>query len=43
MPAWHRLYGLVYPRRVDPAVPIGAVAETVDDLVKQGKVRFLGL
>jgi aryl-alcohol dehydrogenase-like predicted oxidoreductase len=34
---------LLYQHRVDPAVPIEAVAGAVGDLVKQGKVRFFGL
>ncbi len=34
---------LLYQHRVDPAVPIEDVAGAVDDLVKQGKVRFFGL
>ena len=31
---------LLYHHRVDPAAPIEEVADTVGDLVKQGKVRF---
>jgi aryl-alcohol dehydrogenase-like predicted oxidoreductase len=34
---------LLYQHRVDPAVPMEDVAGTVDDLVRQGKVRFFGL
>jgi len=34
---------LLYQHRVDPAVPIEDVAGTVADLVREGKVRFLGL
>jgi aryl-alcohol dehydrogenase-like predicted oxidoreductase len=34
---------LLYQHRIDPAVPIEVVAETVADLVKQGKVRYFGL
>jgi aryl-alcohol dehydrogenase-like predicted oxidoreductase len=34
---------LLYQHRVDRNVPIEDVAGTVGDLVKQGKVRFLGL
>jgi aryl-alcohol dehydrogenase-like predicted oxidoreductase len=34
---------LLYQHRVDPAVPIEEVAGTMADLVRQGKVRFLGL
>jgi aryl-alcohol dehydrogenase-like predicted oxidoreductase len=34
---------LLYQHRVDRNVPIEDVAGTVDDLVKQGKVRFFGL
>jgi aryl-alcohol dehydrogenase-like predicted oxidoreductase len=34
---------LLYQHRVDPAVPIEDVAGTVGELVKAGKVRFLGL
>jgi len=34
---------LLYQHRVDPAVPIEDVIGTMADLVKQGKVRFLGL
>ena len=34
---------LLYQHRVDPAVPIEEVAGTVGDLVRDGKVRFLGL
>ena len=34
---------LLYQHRVDPAVPIEEVAGTVGDLVREGKVRFLGL
>jgi aryl-alcohol dehydrogenase-like predicted oxidoreductase len=34
---------LLYQHRVDPAVPIEDVVGTMADLVKQGKVRFLGL
>jgi aryl-alcohol dehydrogenase-like predicted oxidoreductase len=32
---------LLYQHRVDPAVPIEAVADTAGNLVKQGKVRLL--
>ncbi len=34
---------LLYQHRVDPAVPIEEVVETMSQLVKEGKVRFLGL
>lgn len=34
---------LLYQHRVDPAVPIEAVAETVGALVAEGKVRYFGL
>jgi aryl-alcohol dehydrogenase-like predicted oxidoreductase len=34
---------LLYQHRVDPAVPIEDVAGTVADLIREGKVRFLGL
>jgi aryl-alcohol dehydrogenase-like predicted oxidoreductase len=34
---------LLYQHRVDPAVPIEDVAGTMGDLVREGKVRFLGL
>jgi aryl-alcohol dehydrogenase-like predicted oxidoreductase len=34
---------LLYQHRVDPAVPIEDVVDTMADLVSQGKVRFLGL
>src|SRR5881394_2098526 len=34
---------LLYQHRVDPKVPIEDVAGTVGDLVREGKVRFLGL
>jgi aryl-alcohol dehydrogenase-like predicted oxidoreductase len=34
---------LLYQHRVDPAVPIEDVVGTMADLVRQGKVRFLGL
>jgi aryl-alcohol dehydrogenase-like predicted oxidoreductase len=34
---------LLYQHRVDPAVPIEDVVGTVADLVREGKVRFLGL
>ena len=34
---------LLYQHRVDPKVPIEDVVGTMADLVKQGKVRFLGL
>jgi len=34
---------LLYQHRVDPAVPIEDVIGTMADLVKQGKVRFLGM
>jgi len=34
---------LYYQHRVDPAVPIEDVAETVKDLIKAGKVRHFGL
>ena len=34
---------LLYQHRVDPAVPIEDVIGTMADLVKQGKVRWLGL
>lgn len=34
---------VLYQHRVDPAVPIEEVAGTVGELIKAGKVRFLGL
>jgi aryl-alcohol dehydrogenase-like predicted oxidoreductase len=34
---------LLYQHRVDPAVPIEDVVGAMSDLVRQGKVRFLGL
>lgn len=34
---------LLYQHRVDPTVPIEDVVGTMADLVKQGKIRFLGL
>jgi aryl-alcohol dehydrogenase-like predicted oxidoreductase len=34
---------LLYQHRVDPSVPIEDVVGTMADLVRQGKVRFLGL
>ena len=34
---------LLYQHRVDPAVPMEEVADTVGALVKEGKVRFFGL
>src|SRR2546421_3098308 len=34
---------LLYQHRVDPAVPMEEVADTVGELVKEGKVRFFGL
>ena len=34
---------LLYQHRVDPAVPIEDVVRTMADLVREGKVRFLGL
>jgi aryl-alcohol dehydrogenase-like predicted oxidoreductase len=34
---------LLYQHRVDPAVPIEAVAGTVRDLIAAGKVRHFGL
>ena len=34
---------LLYQHRVDPAVPIEEVVGTMADLVREGKVRFLGL
>src|SRR5438270_1156522 len=34
---------LLYQHRVDPAVPIEDVVGTMADLVRQGKVRYLGL
>jgi aryl-alcohol dehydrogenase-like predicted oxidoreductase len=34
---------LLYQHRVDPAVPIEDVVGTLADLVREGKVRFLGL
>lgn len=34
---------LLYQHRVDPQVPIEEVAETVKDLVKEGKVKYWGL
>jgi len=34
---------LLYQHRVDPSVPIETVAQTVRDLVNEGKVRYFGL
>ncbi len=34
---------LLYQHRVDPAVPIEDVVGTMADLIRQGKVRYLGL
>jgi aryl-alcohol dehydrogenase-like predicted oxidoreductase len=34
---------LLYQHRVDPAVPVEDVVGTMADLVREGKVRFLGL
>lgn len=34
---------LLYQHRVDPQVPIEEVADTVKQLIKQGKVRYFGL
>jgi aryl-alcohol dehydrogenase-like predicted oxidoreductase len=34
---------LLYQHRVDPAVPIEDVVGTMSDLVREGKVRYLGL
>jgi len=34
---------LLYQHRIDPAVPIEDVVGTMADLVREGKVRFLGL
>jgi aryl-alcohol dehydrogenase-like predicted oxidoreductase len=34
---------LFYQHRVDPAVPIEEVAGTVQDLIKEGKVKYFGL
>jgi aryl-alcohol dehydrogenase-like predicted oxidoreductase len=34
---------LLYQHRVDPEVPMEAVAGTVSELVREGKVRFFGL
>lgn len=34
---------LIYQHRVDPAVPMEDVADTVGELVKEGKVRYFGL
>lgn len=34
---------LLYQHRVDPAVPIEDIVTTMADLVREGKVRFLGL
>ena len=34
---------LLYQHRLDPAVPIEEVIGTMSDLVREGKVRFLGL
>lgn len=34
---------LMYRHRVDPNTPIEDVAETVKDLIKQGKVKYFGL
>jgi aryl-alcohol dehydrogenase-like predicted oxidoreductase len=34
---------LLYQHRVDPKIPIEEVVSTMSDLVREGKVRFLGL
>jgi aryl-alcohol dehydrogenase-like predicted oxidoreductase len=34
---------LLYRHRVDPSVPIEAVAETVKQLIKEGKVKYFGI
>jgi aryl-alcohol dehydrogenase-like predicted oxidoreductase len=34
---------LLYQHRVDPKIPIEEVVKTMSDLVREGKVRFLGL
>jgi aryl-alcohol dehydrogenase-like predicted oxidoreductase len=34
---------LLYQHRVDPAVPIEEVADTVKDLIRAGKVKYFGL
>jgi len=34
---------LLYQHRVDPNVPIEDVAETVKDLIAEGKVKYFGL
>jgi aryl-alcohol dehydrogenase-like predicted oxidoreductase len=34
---------LFYQHRVDPTIPIEEVAETVGDLIREGKVRYFGL
>ena len=34
---------LLYQHRVDPKIPIEEVVNTMSDLVREGKVRFLGL
>jgi len=34
---------LLYQHRVDPKIPIEEVVHTMSDLVREGKVRFLGL
>jgi aryl-alcohol dehydrogenase-like predicted oxidoreductase len=34
---------LLYQHRVDPKIPIEEVVRTMSDLVREGKVRFLGL
>jgi aryl-alcohol dehydrogenase-like predicted oxidoreductase len=34
---------LLYQHRVDPKIPIEKVVRTMSDLVREGKVRFLGL
>ncbi len=42
-PARHRPHRSAYQHRVDPAVPIEDVVGAMAELVREGKVRFLGL
>ena len=42
-PARHRSHRSAYQHRVDPAVPIEDVVGAMAELVREGKVRFLGL
>jgi len=34
---------LLYQHRVDPTVPVEDVADTVKDLIRQGKVKYFGM